>query len=232
MTVPEKIAAIRDLMQNNRIQGLMEAGYYAYGSAVGGDIVEFGTMTGDTARAMGLSMLAVEGQYSLPPKRIYLFDSFEGLPDPERTPDLESPHVVLGHWSRGGCVGLSRSQLELEMSLILPEDRYSLVEGWYSQTVPLIPSDQRFAMVHVDSDLYSSAIDALVPLFQRGQVSRGAVICFDDWMCNQADPAYSERKAFSEVVQQFGIEFSPWGAYTWSGSRFIIHSYIGMTDDS
>jgi len=232
MAIPEHISAIQELMQANRIQGLMEAVYYAYGSAVDGDIVEFGTMTGETSRAMAFSMLAVEKQYSLPPKRIHLYDSFEGLPDPDRSPDLESPHVVLGHWSRGGCVGLTKTELEVQISLILPNERYSLVEGWYSETVPLIPSGQRFAMIHVDSDLYSSAIDALTPLFARGQVSRGAVICFDDWMCNRADPAYGERKAFQEIVEQFGVEFSSWGAYTWSGSRFIIHSYNGMDRES
>ena len=89
----------------------MEAVYYSYGSAVEGDLVEFGTMTGETARGIAIAMLAVERQYGLPPKQLHLFDSFVGLPEPKARPDVESPHVQLGNWAAGGCCGL-RGKLE------------------------------------------------------------------------------------------------------------------------
>lgn len=31
-------------------------------------------------------------------------------------------------------------------------------------------------MIHIDCDLYQSTLDALSPLFQRGQVAEGAIV--------------------------------------------------------
>ena len=224
-TLSEETAKVRDLMQRFREEALMEAAYYCYGGAVAGDIVEFGTMTGATARAIAVAMCAVEQQYDLPAKRLFLFDSFVGLPEPDAAPDAASPHVQLGHWAAGGCKGLTKAELNSQMLTVLPDHRFELVEGWYMNTVPQIPKDQKFAMVHIDCDLYSSTMDALQPLFERGQISSGATICFDDWMCNQANPEFGEQRAFSELSVQFDIEFSQWGSYSWSGARFIVHSY-------
>lgn len=54
------------------------------------------------------------------------------------------------------------------------------------------------------------------------------MICFDDWNCNQADPAFGERKAMVKLNERFNIRSSPWNGYTWSGHRFIGQSYDGM----
>ncbi|MCR9219893.1 MAG: TylF/MycF family methyltransferase [Alphaproteobacteria bacterium] len=227
MSIDQSVSDVQSLMQRKRVEGLMEAVYYCYGSAVVGDIAEFGTMTGATAYGIGVAMLAVERQYGLPAKNLDLYDSFVGLPEPDRTPDTGSPHVTLGHWAAGGCQGISVTELDAMMREALPEDRYRIVEGWYSDTVPSLPGDKRYAMLHVDCDLYGSTMDCMVPLFEKGLISRGCAVCFDDWMCNQADPAFGERKAFAELAERFDIRCSDWGAYTWSGARFIIHDYNG-----
>lgn len=226
--VIDEVMQVRDRLQEDRVKGVQDAVYYCYGGAVEGDIVEFGTMTGKTARGIALAMLAVEGQYGLPPKHLWLYDSFIGLPKPDRAPDLDSPHVQLGHWASGGCQGLTMEELSAKVGEVLPKDRYSLVKGWYADTVPHIAKDQRFAMMHVDCDLYGSTMDCLVPVFENGQVSRGCVISFDDWMCNQADPQFGERKALAELIERFDMKTSPWNGYTWSGHRYIVHSYNGM----
>ena len=222
-----KITAVQDMMSKARATGLQEAVYYCYGSAVDGDLVEFGTMSGYTARAIGEAMLAVESQYGLPKRRLYLFDSFVGLPEPVAGPDVSSPHVVLGHWAAGGCKVLNRDELSSHMAEVLPAERFKIVEGWYNESVAAMSPDASFGFIHVDCDLYQSTIDALDPLFRRGQVASGAVVCFDDWTCNRASNAYGEQRAFSELVEQYGIRFSPWGFYTWSGARVIVHEYEG-----
>ena len=223
----DRIEATKQWMTDRRASGLQEAVYYCYGTVVPGDLVEFGTMTGHTARAIAEAMLAVESEYRLPPKRFHLYDSFEGLPEPVAIPDTASPHVQLGHWARGGCKVLGKEELNQVMLELLPPDRFDLVEGWYSDTVPQGSPDQRYAFIHVDCDLYQSTIDCLTPLFQRGQVSAGAVICFDDWMCNRASNSFGERRAFIELTERFGIQSEQWGSYTWSGARFLIHNYRG-----
>jgi len=221
------IESIQDLFATRRGEGLQEAVYYCCGSAVEGDLVEFGTMTGFTARAIGAAMLAVERQYALPQRHLHLYDSFVGLPEPESSPDTDSPHVKLGHWAAGGCMVLNKEQLHEAMVEVLDVDRFNIVEGWYAESVPKIAEDQLFGFLHVDCDLYQSTIDCLDPLFSRGQISKGAVICFDDWNCNRAGNEFGERRAFIELTEKYNIVSEQWGSYTWSGGRFIIHGYDG-----
>jgi len=222
------IAEIQTTMSKARATGLQEAVYYCYGSAVAGDLVELGTMSGFTARAIGEAMLALEAQYSyLPKKKLYLLDSFVGLPEPVAAPDLSSPHVKLGHWAAGGCKVLNRDDLFAMMTAILPAERFEIVEGWYNESVPTLPSTATFGFIHVDCDLYQSTIDALDPMFRRGQVTSGAVLCFDDWTCNRASSAFGEQRAFIELTERYDIRSSAWGYYTWSGARFIVHDYNG-----
>ena len=196
---------------------------------VRGDIAEFGTMSGATARTMATAMVYdPERQPSRPLRRLRLFDSFEGLPEITSGIDLSSPHVLSGAWAKGGCQVLSADELLKTLITILPPERVDINSGWFSETVPKLPPETRFAMIHFDGDLYQSMIDALTPCFANGFVSRGAVLCFDYWNCNQANPEHGERKAWAELVAQFDIKCSHCGDYGSIGTKFIVHSYRGM----
>jgi hypothetical protein len=217
-------AAVRQIYSARRT-ALTEAVFYVCCSDVPGDIAEFGTMSGETASAIAVAMRAVVDEFGLGQDRVLsLLDSFEGLPEPTSEPDLASPHVQDGRWARGGCFVLSQAELANRISAILG-DRYEILAGWYAQTVPALASARRFAMVHVDCDLYASAMDALAPLFARGQLSNGAVLCFDDWMSNRSDPTFGERRAFDELTQRYQIVSEPWGFYGWSGHRVLVRDY-------
>lgn len=202
---------------------------YINSSAVKGDIAEFGTMGGFTARTIATAMVFdLRRQPTQPLRRLHLFDSFEGLPEITSDVDLSSPHVRSGAWSKGGCKVLGAKELTGMVGGIIPRERFVLHEGWFADTVKALPDDTRFSMVHFDGDLYQSTIDALAPCFERGFISPGAVFCFDDWNCNHADPAFGERRAWNELVERFQIEASYWGGYSEAGAKFLIHSYTGM----
>ena len=101
-----------------------------------------------------------------------LFDSFVGLPEVENdSVDGQSPHVVDGVWSPGTCRGLSAKELDTLISSHLAPDRFEIHSGWFSHTIPALDADRRFALIHVDSDLYQSAIDVLRNLFSRGMAA-------------------------------------------------------------
>jgi O-methyltransferase len=210
-----------------------------YGYDVIGDIAEFGTMSGRTAAGLAQSIASCDkhlkyaGQmYGHAPRRLVLFDSFVGLPEVKKdSVDSDSPHVVDGVWSSGSLKGVSPEELSLMISPHLNSDRFEIHHGWFSDTVPALGADRRFALVHVDSDLYQSAIDVLRNLFSRGMVSRGGYIYFDDWNCNRADPQLGERRAWRECVEEFAIEYSDAGTYGIFAQRFVIHSYRGSPED-
>ncbi|MGJ4915150.1 TylF/MycF/NovP-related O-methyltransferase [Bradyrhizobium sp. HKCCYLRH2060] len=202
---------------------------YINSADVKGDIAEFGTMGGFTARTLANAMVFdPRYQPNQPLRKLRLFDSFEGLPEITAQVDLESQHVKSGTWSKGGCRILSAADLRTMVEAIIPPSRVEIYEGWFADTVKLLPDDTRFALIHFDGDLYSSTMDALVPCFERGLISKGAVLCFDDWNCNEADPEAGERKAWADLVSRFDIVASHSGDYSIQGTKFIVHSYRGM----
>ncbi|MGJ5178163.1 TylF/MycF/NovP-related O-methyltransferase [Bradyrhizobium oligotrophicum] len=202
---------------------------YINSADVKGDIAEFGTMGGFTARTLANAMVFdPRYQPNQPLRKLRLFDSFEGLPEITAQVDLESQHVKSGTWSKGGCRILSAAELRTMVEAIIPPSRVQIYEGWFADTVKLLPDDTRLALIHFDGDLYSSTMDALVPCFERGFISKGAVICFDDWNCNEADPEAGERKAWADLVSRFDIVASHSGDYSIQGTKFIVHSYRGM----
>jgi O-methyltransferase len=206
---------------------------YINSSHVNGDIAEFGTMGGFTARSIAMSMIFDPQRQPLSPgasgdnpfRKLRLFDSFEGLPEITSDIDLASPHVKSGSWAKGGCKVLGAKELREMVEKILPAHRIEIYEGWFADTVKTLPDTTRFAMIHFDGDLYQSTIDALDPCFARGFISPGAMLCFDDWNANRADPTCGERRAWAELVERYTIVASNCGDYSGGGTRFIVHSY-------
>lgn len=198
---------------------------YIYAADVEGDIAEFGTCSGETAAAIARAMSAWISHPSAKSKRFHLFDSFQGFPDIDSKIDKECPHVKSGDWHAGLCKGLSKDELADRLGSYLPRESLFIYDGWYKDTVPQLKTDTRFALLHIDCDLYASTMDALDPLFSRGRVAEGAVIFFDAWNCNRASPAYGQRKAWSDLTQKHSIVFSDGGDYSWEGHKLIVHSY-------
>lgn len=204
---------------------------YVYGCAVDGDIAEFGTMTGATAFVLAEEIKRASYMYSHTdprgkPKKLYLFDSFQGLPKSDALPDLSSPHVKDGTWSAGTCKGISKDVLIKKCGSLLSSDRVFVCDGWFKDTLSQLGDGVRFSLMHIDCDLYQSTMDVLEYCFGNSIVEEGAAIFFDDWNSNKASPKYGERKAWAEIVERFSIEYSDWGEYGHMGRKFIIHSYI------
>jgi len=211
-----------------RYIALAEGVSYVFGYAVKGHIAEFGTMTGRSAVALATAVSLHEHKYigdSRSGKKLFLFDSFEGLPEARFEVDKASHHVANGFWKKGTCKGLSEVGLSDLISKYLDRKKYFVIKGWFKDTVPKIPDGTLFSMIHIDGDLYESTIDVLDNLFERKMVANGAMIFFDDFDCNAADPLLGERLAWSELTAKYSINFSDMGAYSDACHRFIIHSY-------
>lgn len=210
------------------IKNLVLGVRYVYGVGVEGDIAEFGTMSGMSATSLAMAISHLNEQYENDPrgiKRGLFFDSFEGLPEARFKVDQEAILVSSGIWGKGKCLGLNEVEFNRHVSKYLEPEYFSVYKGWFKDTVPTLDKGQKFALVHVDGDLYESAIDVLDPLFKRNQISPGAMILFDDWNCNAADPNLGEKKAFAEVVEKYKIQYSDAGSYGAACHKFIIHSY-------
>jgi hypothetical protein len=209
-----------------------------YGFDVDGHIAEFGTMTGATARGLARAMASCDvhmadavQMYGSARRELHLFDSFEGLPATDNPVDADAPHVRDKAWMPGACRGLSAAELRSAVRPFLAEDRIRVHAGWFNETVPALPADTRYALIHIDCDLYGSAMDALAGLLSRGLVARGAYVFFDDWSCNAARPDLGERRAWRECVERFRIDASDQGAYGIFARCFTVHDYRSETGE-
>lgn len=143
-----------------------------------GLVLEFGVFRGASLSVIAQNVDAIA----------YGFDSFEGLPE---------------DWSNLQRKG----QFSLDGKLPrFDETNVELVAGWFSETLPGFlaahPGPARF--IHVDADLYSSAVTVLTQLAPR--IVPGTVIQFDEYF-NYPGWEHHEHKAFTEFVAATGVRF-------------------------
>jgi O-methyltransferase len=218
-----------DLHNHEVIRALAKGAVYVYGMGVQGDIAEFGTMSGQSAVALAVAVKKLNRQYSgdsRGTKKAWFFDSFEGLPEARFEIDKKSQHVSSGIWGKGTCKGLDQTAFHKLLSNYLDQKDFFVIPGWFKDTVPNINPSQKFSLIHIDGDLYESAIDVLDALFQKKMISSGAIIFFDDWNCNAAAPDMGERRAWTEVCEKYNIVFSDASSYGVACHKFIIHKYF------
>jgi hypothetical protein len=197
---------------------------YVTNSRIEGDVLEFGTFNGYTARVLAELMHEYRS-----PKHLHLYDSWEGFPAMEGV-DAACPEVTTHDtWHQGDCRPAMEQAPEIikaVLSIILP-DRVHTHKGFYT---PYIQLPEKAAIVHVDCDLYESTkivLYAAMPLLQQG-----SVIMFDDWNNNMASNEFGERKAVLDIFPHARgddagayrtCDIQPWFSYGSSGMAFLVH---------
>ena len=209
-------------------EALTRAVEYVSMSGLAGDILEFGTLAGFTARIFAENLREL-----MVPADLYLFDSFEGLPSYDSAVDRDS-------WDAGQrriwdgqmkfdadnlkrLGGTVESHIHSRLSTVLSAERIKIVKGYYSQTLKEAPKTKA-AIVHLDCDLYQSTIEVLEGLKEKDIFQDGCVLLFDDYNCNKASPSQGERLALTEFLQG-NAEYSvyPWFTYGVNGAAFFLH---------
>jgi O-methyltransferase len=200
---------------------LVFAVQYTVHSSVEGDIAEFGVQTGRTSNAIAAAMKLMRAD-----KTLHLFDSFEGLPEATSEVDKENEHVKSGVWGAGQLKAITPEQLRKNCRRFLPDDSIKIYKGWFSDSLPTLSPGTKFAMLHIDCDLYSSTMDVLEYVLQKGALTEGAIILFDDWGCNRSSNEHGERKAWKDICDKYHVKFTDLGGYAWAGQKFVVHSYV------
>jgi hypothetical protein len=143
-----------------------------------GLVLEFGVATGRTLNHFARL---------IPNKTIFGFDGFEGLPE---------------NWT-------SRMPKGFFARSVLPRvrDNCELIVGWFENTLPQfvkVSKGAPVALLHIDSDLYSSAVTVLTNL--EKQIVPGTVIVFDEYL-NYPGWQLDEFKAWQEFVARTGTKY-------------------------
>ena len=143
-----------------------------------GLVAEFGVATGRTINHIARL---------LPHRVIHGFDSFEGLPE-----DWTS-RMPQGFFRRD-AVPPVRNNVDLHV-------------GWFDATLPEFKAqhgDTPLQLLHIDSDLYSSAVTILNTL--KENIVPGTVIIFDEYI-NYPGWELDEFRAWKEHCKAFGREY-------------------------
>jgi O-methyltransferase len=185
-----------------------------------GDIVECGVFTG-----LSLALFSHAHQRREPgtPRQVVGFDAFEGLPPSQ---DLH-PLWTIGSFSVNtgehpvlpiGARATPEATRQLFALCHLPPP--VLEVGWFAETFRRAPCEA-IALLHVDCDLYESAVDVLHGA--AAALQDGTMVLFDDWFLFKGHPGKGESRAFSEFLAGHPEwEAVPYRTYGTCGRAFIL----------
>ena len=156
---------------------------------VPGDVLEAGVWRGGASIFMR-AVLKVHDKE----RRVWVVDSFEGLPQPD------SGYDSFG-W-RAGDMAVSLDEVKANFARYgLLDDNVRFLKGFFSQTLPNAPIGN-LAVLRVDADLYESTMDVLESLYPK--LSVGGYAIFDDYKnlpdCRKAIDEYRRRHDITEEI--------------------------------
>jgi O-methyltransferase len=167
---------------------------------VPGDLIETGVWRGGAC----IFMRAMLKAYGDTTRRVWVADSFRGLPkpDPTRVEDVED-----ARW-RQSFLAVSLDQVKSNFKRYgLLDDQVRFLPGWFENTLPKAPVDQ-ISVMRLDGKLYDSTMVALRSLYPK--LSVGGYVIIDDYDavrgCKQAvDDFRAEHGIDDELHQVDGI---------------------------
>lgn len=187
------------LVGSSGLEATYDAATIVVTEAIPGDFVECGVAQGGCSALM--AMVAKTDPNS---RRMWLFDSFQGIPDPTAE-DFDEEKAVTGEHIRplvrGSCLG-TKSKVEsvLFSRFELSRDSVCLVEGWFQDTLPVYRDRiGPIAVLRLDGDWYESTLCCLHNLYDH--VSPGGYIIVDDY-----GSCFGCKKAVHEFLDSQGIK--------------------------
>ncbi len=162
-----------------RMRNLRQLCESAIANNIPGDFIETGVWRGGAC----IYMRAILDAHDDTVRRVFVADSFNGLPPPADTYAADTGDRF--HELRE--LAVSRQEVEANFRKYgLLDQRVVFLEGWFKETLPDAPID-RLSVLRLDGDMYESTIQALDALYHK--VSKGGCVIVDDYFlkpCAQA----------------------------------------------
>jgi Macrocin-O-methyltransferase (TylF) len=161
---------------------------------VPGDLIETGVWKG----GMTVFMRGILKAYDCRNRKVWVADSFEGLPKPDPESNLKDALF----WYLMGPLQQLAIPFEYVEALFkrynLLDDQVQFLSGWFCDTLPKA-NIEKLAVIRMDGDLYESTRDALIHLYPK--LSPGGYLIVDDYGvpcgCRQAVDEYRQEHDIS-----------------------------------
>jgi len=155
-----------------RLKRLYELGAELHRSDLRGAVVECGVWNGGSSAIVAAGLKSAGDS----DRRFWLFDSFEGLPEPTEQDEAKVRENYFPGWCTGGVERVREAHRlvghDLETTTIVP--------GWFDQTLARhADAIGPIALLHVDADWYDSVTTVLSTFY--AQVVSGGIVVIDDY---------------------------------------------------
>ena len=170
-----------------------------------GDFIETGVWRGGACIFMRANLAA----WADTDRKVWVADSFEGLPkpDPARFPaDKGDELFKLG----GLAVGVDQVKHNFRRYGLL-DDQVEFLVGWFKDTLPVAPLD-KLALIRLDGDMYESTIQAIEVLYPK--LSPGGFCIIDDFgsHVSQAQQAVHDYRKEHGITEEI-VQIDDFGAF-------------------
>lgn len=159
-----------------------------------GDVAEVGVYRGRSGKVIAITAKEFN-------KRVFLFDTFEGMP--ETNPQKDN------YYKKGAFNDTSLAQVERFFSDCT---NVSIQPGFFPITAKKIV-DKKFCFVHVDVDIYQSVKDCCDFFYPR--LVQGGIMVFDD-------PGFADCRGAKLAMDEFFQEKAESPIYLATGQALII----------
>ncbi|HVN62447.1 MAG TPA: TylF/MycF/NovP-related O-methyltransferase [Gaiellaceae bacterium] len=160
-----------------------------------GDVIETGVWRGGAS----IFMRAVLRAYGDRTRKVWVADSFQGLPDSSGKYDADTSNQT---WAAGD-LAVSASEVRANFARYgLLDDQVQFIEGFFQDTLAEAPIEQ-LAVARLDGDLYESTIVALEALYPK--LSVGGYLIIDDYFlenCRQAVEDFRRDNQITEPITE------------------------------
>lgn len=199
---PARADSMIGLKRMENIQYCVET---AIREEVPGDLIETGVWRGGAC----IFMRGILKAYEDTTRKVWVSDSFEGLPAPDaaRYPADAGDEL---HKYGDLAVGVQQVRHNFERYGLL-DDQVEFLVGWFKDTLPTAPID-KVAVMRLDGDMYESTIQAIEALYPK--LSPGGFCIIDDFgshasQCGRAIEDYRKANGISEEI----VDVDGFGAY-------------------
>ena len=161
-----------------------------------GDLIETGVWRGGAC----IFMRAVLAAHGIKDRKVYVADSFEGLPKPD--PE-EFPADQGDRFHKHSYLAVSKEDVAYNFSKYgLLDDQVVFLKGWFKDTLPQAPIE-KLSILRLDGDMYGSTMDALKNLYPK--LLSGGFCIIDDYAlprCKSAVDDYRAKQKINSEMKQ------------------------------
>lgn len=189
----------------NRLNNIEHCMYSIINDNIQGDFIETGVWRGGAT----ILMRAILKELEITDRRIWVADSFRGLPKPDPIKyEADKGNKLYSIKILVATLDEVKSNFK---KYDLLDKQVVFLEGWFKDTLPKAPID-KLALIRLDGDMYESTIQAMTNLYPK--LSIGGYVIVDDFNafpnCKQAVVDYRKRNNIKDTIIEIDKEAIYW----------------------